>query len=154
MPRVLPKEDFYRIRAPEHFFAAMRADVRLLAKHRAYLALSTVIMCCLDALAAGSGEATRGKFTEFVKRHFPDLCRSLGAACPGKIGSELLYDSFRNGFTHLRRPKAEFAIAEDHELDGEWADKIRVEDAVFVAINIDRLAREFLLLLDVLEETA
>ena len=42
----------------------------------------------------------------------------------------------------------EFAIAEDHELQGRWADKVEVEGyRELVAINVDRLATEFLRLL-------
>jgi len=152
MVRKLPVKTFYRIRDPQNFYAAMRADVDLLRSNRAYLSLTTVIVCCLDALAAGSGEATRGKFENFVTQHLPDLCAALETACLGKKkGAAVLYDGFRNGFAHLREPKREFAIAEDHELDGDWADRVEVNGSQFVAINVDRLAREFLILIDRLE---
>jgi hypothetical protein len=152
MARKLPPEAFYRILDPKNFYAAMRNDVTLLLEHRAYLSLTTVIVCCLDALAADSGKATRGKFEAFVTEHLPDLCSDLGKACPGKKGAATLYDGFRNGFAHSRGPKGEFAIAEDHELGGVWAEQIEV-DAVgrLVALNTDRLAREFLMLLGQLE---
>jgi hypothetical protein len=149
MVRKLSPERFYRVRDPKNFYAAMRADVELLLSKRAYLSLATVIMCCLDALAAGTGNATYGKFEKFVNRHFPDLCKALEVICPSRKGTRILYDEFRNGFAHLRGPKAKFAIAEDHELGGNWADLFEV-DAVgqFTAINIDRLVREFLNVLD------
>ncbi len=152
MVRKLSPEGFYHIRDPKNFHPAMRADVGLLLSKRAYLSLTTVIMCCLDALAADSGKATRRKFESFVGKHFPELCTALESACPGRKGGGILYDEFRNGFAHLRSPKSKFAIAEDHELSGDWADRVEV-NAVgqFVAINIDRLAREFLRLLDQLE---
>jgi hypothetical protein len=146
MVRRLSPEDFYKIRDPKHFHAAMRADVELLLSKRAYLSLTTVIMCCLDALAAGSGAPGKGKFEGFVTKHFPGLCTDLESASPGRRnGSKILYEEFRNGFAHLRGPKSKFAIAEDHELGGDWADRVEI-DAVgqFVAINIDRLAKEFL----------
>src|SRR2546430_10749891 len=69
MVRKLSPEGFYQIRDPKNFHAAMRADVELLLSKRAYLSLTTVIVCCLDALAAGSGKATRGKFESFVTKH-------------------------------------------------------------------------------------
>jgi hypothetical protein len=148
--RRLPPETYYRIRDPKNFYSAMRSDVHLLLK--SYLSLTTVIVCCLDALAAGSGEATRPKFEAFVTRHLPDLCTDLEKARPGKKGAATLYDGFRNGFAHLRGPKREFAIAEDLELDGAWADQVEVDNVgSFVALNVDRLAREFLMLLDRLE---
>jgi hypothetical protein len=62
MVRKLPPENFYNIRDPKHFYAAMRADVELLLANRRYLSLTTMIVCCLDALAADRGAATRGKF--------------------------------------------------------------------------------------------
>src|SRR5262245_47778453 len=114
----LPAQDFYRVRDPKHFHHAMRHDVELLLSNRAYLSLTTVIVCSLDALAAGSGEATRGKFVHFVEKHFPDLCTELGKVCPGSKGGEILYSKFRNGFAHLRGPKSKFAIAEERELPG------------------------------------
>jgi hypothetical protein len=83
MVRKLSPEGFYKIRDPKNFHAAMRADVELLLSKRAYLSLTTVIMCCLDALAAGSGRATRGKFERFVTKHFHDLCTALESVCPG-----------------------------------------------------------------------
>jgi hypothetical protein len=144
----LPADSFYKIRDPLNFKAAMRADVELLRLNRAYLSLTTIIFCCIDALAAGTGKATRGKFEAYVGQNFPDLCRELEAACAEGNGAGILYDHFRNGFAHLRGPKAEFAIAEDHELQGRWADKVEVEGyREVVAINVDRLATEFLRLL-------
>jgi len=131
----------------------MRADITLLLKHRSYVSLSTVIVCCLDALAAGSGKAGRGEFEAFVTKHFPYLCADLESARPGKKrGAAILYDGYRNGFAHLRGPKREFAIAEDHELGGAWAEQIEVDGVGrLVALNVDRFAREFLVLLDRLE---
>ena len=82
----LSANNFYRIRDPKNFYAAMRADIELLRSSRRYLSLTTVIVCCLDALAAGSGEATRGKFEKFAKTHFPDLCATLEAVCAGRKG--------------------------------------------------------------------
>jgi hypothetical protein len=105
-------------------------------------------VCCLDAIAAGPGAATRGKFAEFVTRNSPDLVTEIEGVCPGKKGAAVLYDGYRNGFAHLRAPKPTFAIAEEHELDGHWAGLLEVPGGVLVlALNVDRLAREFLILL-------
>jgi hypothetical protein len=76
----------------------------------------------LSRCAGGrSRRCDAGKVREFVTRYFPELCAALQAASPraGK-GATILYDQFRNGFAHLRAPKVHFAIAEDHELDGDW----------------------------------
>ena len=117
--------------------------------------MTTIIVCCLDALAAGSGQASPGKFDAFVSKHFAGLCADLETACPGKAGAAILRDGFRNGFAHLRGPKGQFAIAEDHELEGAFVDEIEIDGVgLFVALNVDRLARDFLLLLDRLENDA
>jgi hypothetical protein len=152
MTRKIPADKFYRIRDPKNFYAAMRSDIELLHKHRAYLSLTTVIFCCLDALAAGSGKASSGKFATFVSKHFPDLIVDIEQACHGKKGTAILYDSFRSGFAHLRGPKPAFAIAEDHELEGHWVRLVQTsESETLVALNVDRLTREFLKILGSLE---
>jgi|SRR5882724_4630884 len=79
-------KDVYRIRAPKNFYAAMRDDVELLLQNKRYLALTTVIMCCVDALAADSGDADRGKFERFMKKHFPDLCTLLDPKKRAQVG--------------------------------------------------------------------
>jgi hypothetical protein len=140
----LPADSFYSIRDPQNFLTAIRADVELLHSHHSYVSLTTIIMCCIDALAAGTGKATRGKFEAYVRQNFPQLCREIEAACGSHNGAGILYDNFRNGFAHLRGPKAAFAIAEDHELHGRWADRVEVNGHKLVAINVDRLTTEFL----------
>ena len=145
--------DLYHIRDPKNFHAAMRDDVNLLLNNKRYLALTTVIMCCIDALAAGTGYADPGKFEHFIKKHFPDLCALLDSVSPPHSGAHVLYDKFRNGFAHNRGPKASFVIAEDHEVGGDWAGRYPALDGQPVGINVDRLAREFLALLDQLERS-
>ena len=155
MTRQLRPEAHYRIHDPQNFYAEMRRDVKLLLNHGAYVSLTTVIVCCLDALAAGSGEAKRSEFEVFVTKHFPELCAALEATCPGIKGAKTLWEKYRNGFAHLRGPKQEFAIAQDKELDGLWADRVKIGDVgPLVALNVDRLAQEFLKLLDQLEKDA
>jgi hypothetical protein len=144
MPRKIPSKDVYLIRDPRNFHDAMRSDIKLLHDNRAYVSMTTIIMCCLDALAAGPGKATRGKFEAFVLKHFSDLCHALSTAYPGGKGEAILYDNYRNGFAHLRGPKQKFAIAEDHELSGSWVEMIEVDGVgQLVAINVDRLSKEF-----------
>jgi hypothetical protein len=71
----------------------------------------------MDALAAGGGDTSSGKFGVFARRHFHELCEGLDDAVLGKSGEMVLYNIFRNGFAHLFAPKTGFAIAEDHELE-------------------------------------
>src|SRR5437660_10556076 len=103
----LPADSFYKIRDPQNFKTAIRADVELLHSNRAYLSLTTIIMCCIDALAAGTEKATRGKFEVYIGQNFAELCRELELACANRNGAGILYDNFRNGFAQLRGPKAE-----------------------------------------------
>jgi hypothetical protein len=157
MVRELSPESLYIITDPKNFHADMRKDVELLLANRRYLSLTTIIVLCLDALAAGSGKAERPKFESFVSQHFPDLCEALESAAlqapsPRRDkGARLLYEGFRNGFAHSRGPKVNFVIAQDHELEGAWAEWITVGERSGIALNVDRLAREFLKLLDQLE---
>jgi len=134
----------YSIKAPEHFYAVMGRDVALLRDKGSYETCTTVILCCIDALAAGPGNADRSKFGAFVKKHFPTLCAELHGAVPGKSGAEVLYDKFRNGFAHLRGPKSGFAIANDAELEGHYATEVEIEGkGKYVAINVDRFIDDF-----------
>ena len=145
--RELPAESGYSIRDPKNFKRDVRDDVQLLHSNRRYISLSTIIACSIDALAADTGGATRGLFEAYVNEHFPDLCRQLATACGTRNGAKILYDNFRNGFAHLRSPKSQFAITEERETPGVWAERVKVGSREFVAINIDRLTEEFLRLL-------
>jgi hypothetical protein len=84
----LPPENLYIIRDPKNFLSDMRDDVKLLHDNRRYLSLTTMIMCCLDALAAGSGDADKGKFQKYVTKNFPDLCAALKSAASEAHGRE------------------------------------------------------------------
>ena len=149
----LHKSTVYEIKAPENYLRAMREDVALLKQHKKYLSLTTIVLCCLDALGAGPHKATDKTFAAFVQRHFPQLDADLGRLCPGKAGALTLYHRFRNGFAHERSPNKSFAIAEDHEIGGSWVSKIDVDGKIAIALNVDRLTREFLVLLDSLEKS-
>lgn len=153
MTKRLPSSSYYSIRAAENFYRDMRHDVELLRDHGRHTTCTTVILSCLDALAAGPGEASARTFAKFVRHHFPELCADLDGTVKGKSGANVLYDRFRNGFAHLRGPKSAFAIADNAELDGRWAGELEVDGkGTFVAINVERLTSEFLSLIDRLEK--
>lgn len=155
MTKKLPKSSYFSIKAPQNFYSAMRRDVQLLRDHTSWTTCVTVVLCCIDAIAAGAGDASPGKFRKFAERHFGELCAGLAGTIRGKSGAEVLYGRFRNGFAHLRGPKSGFAIAEDHELDGRYAGKLEVDGiGTFVAINVERLVRDFLRVVENLEKGA
>lgn len=133
----------------------MHHDVKLLHDKSAYVTCTLVILCCIDALAAGKGKSTRGKYEVFAKKHFPELCADLDNIVCRKSGEKALYDFFRNGFAHLFAPEPGFAIAEDHELDSRYAGRLEFEGVgERVAINVDRLAGDFLRLIESLMKEA
>ena len=155
MVKHLPASAWYKIKDPKNYYVAMHNDIELLRNNARYTSCMTVIMCCLDALAAGTGDASPGKFATFAENHFPELCAGLATAVRGKSGAQVLYDRFRNGFCHLRGPKSGFAIAEDKELCGQYTDEIEIGGQYrFWAVNIDRLINDFLALLKQLEKGA
>src|SRR4030067_1847261 len=149
MTKKIPIGAFFDIGKVENRLSTMRRDVELLRDNAAYTTCTTVILCYLDALAAGKGRATSGKFEAFVKQHFPELCADLGRATLGRrSGAKILYVEYRNWLAHLFGPKSGFAIAEDKELQGQYADEIELDGmGRFIAINADRFINDFLQLL-------
>ena len=121
----------------------------LTALHRAgsspeYVGITCLITCYMDAIAAGGGSATRCKFEAFLRQHFRRLCDDLGKALAGRDGAHALYRYYRNGLAHnFFTPDARFALAEDEQLDDAYAGHLRVEGRRLVAVNIDRLYRDF-----------
>jgi hypothetical protein len=135
----------YRIKAPEHFYTVMGRDVALLRDKGSFETCTTVILCCIDAIAAEPGDADPKKFGAFVKKHFATLCAELDGAVPGMSGAEVLYKKYRNGFAHLRGPKSGFAIANDSELEGRYATNVEIMGrGTWVANNVDRFINDFI----------
>src|SRR5437016_14374298 len=81
----------------------------------------------------------------------PNSAHFWTPSAPGRKGTDILYDKFRNGFAHNRGPKSNFVIVQDHEVEGHWAGRFPDLDGKPVGINVDRLAKELLKLLDQLE---
>ena len=150
----IASNDIYKIKDSGNFYPTIRREVQVLYDNRCYTTCTVVIMCCLDAFAADKGEAGRSKFESFVQKNFLALCKCLDGTVPGKTGAEVLYHKYRNGFAHLFSPKSDFAIAQDSELDGRFVGRFEVEGTrrIIVALNVDRLIREFLELVNRLEQ--
>jgi hypothetical protein len=105
------------------------------------------------ASPTSSLSASSGKFCAFVKKNFQELCSDLDGTVPRKSGEKVLYAFFRNGFAHRFAPERGFLIAEDHELDGRYAGIVEFNGVgKFIAINADRLAEDFLKLIESLKK--
>jgi hypothetical protein len=59
-------------------------------RNRAYLSLTTVIMCCIDGLAADPWNA--GKFEAYLRQNLAELCCELEIACANRNGAGILYE--------------------------------------------------------------
>jgi len=145
MPVTIAATQLYDIRDPAHFHDEMLRDVQLLWRANAFTSCVTLIACFIDALAAGTGSATKTKFSRFMERHFRALCDELGAIAKGKAGSTTFYEQYRNGLAHLRGPKTHYALARDGDTGGKYVEVFH-EATVgrLVAINVDRLYADFI----------
>jgi len=92
IPVRLPPGALYEIRNPNNFYSAMRDDIKLLFSNKRYVSMTTLIVCCMDALAGYPGKADKRKFVSFVSTHFRDLDAELGALFPGKAGALTFYE--------------------------------------------------------------
>ena len=113
---------------------SMIESIELLHKNRMYVAATVLVACYIDALADGKGSKF---YCAFLEKHFPDMCRELGAAT--------FYKMYRCGMVHELSMGNDFAIANDSEIDGRYVDTVQVgEMAPKVALNIDRLSNDFI----------
>ena len=141
----LPKTAIYQIKSPGTLYVGMVRDVDLLFNQPAFTSCATLIVCFIDALAAGTGKASKPKFLAFMKKYFPVLCSELAAAVPGKAGAVTFYEQFRNGLAHLRGPKSGYALARETETGEKYAEVFDVDGrSQYVGVNIDRLHTDFL----------
>ena len=94
-----------------------------------------------------------GSLSALWKDTSPTFAHGWILSGPVAKGANVLYDKFRNGFAHNRGPKPNFVISEDQEVEGDWAGRFPDLDGQPVGVNVDRLAKGFLTLLDQLERS-
>ena len=144
MPVTLANTQLYNIRDPAHFYAEMLRDVQLLCDASAFPSCVTLIACFIDALAVGTGAATKAKFKRFMEHHFRALCDELRTVARSKSGAITFYEQYRNGLAHLRGPKTHYSLARDSQTGGKY---VEVYDVVhigrLIGINVDRLHADF-----------
>lgn len=140
----LPKEAFFSTRDPANFYKGMLEDAQILWDAPSYTSCMTLLVCFIDALAAGGGGADKSKFRPFLEQHFGVLCQELEAAVPGKPGAITFYEEFRNGLAHMRGPRSGFALARNEETSGKYIEVFDVEGrGQYVGVNVDRLYSDF-----------
>jgi len=108
-----------------------------------------LIACYIDALAARGGKGTRKKFLSFIRSNFQQLCTGLDNREPGLDGAQVFYKFYRSEMAHtFFSRKRKYVIAEDHELKGAYVGDLKVsgKPGVRVAVNVDRLYRDFVAL--------
>ena len=145
VPKEIPKDELVHIGDPKIRYRTMMEDVELLYENGRFVSCAWLVLSCLDALASPASSSDKGSFARFVAEKFPELDAELSSRQQNKTGGDLLYDRFRNGLAHAFAPKEGFALARDNELDGSYADEIRVDSGdSYIGINIDRLASDFI----------
>ncbi|MGA3242622.1 MAG: hypothetical protein ABSG03_40795 [Bryobacteraceae bacterium] len=100
--RKLPADTWYQIRSPKNFYSAMRSDVELLLKHRAYVSLATVIVYISQILPGAKGipETRIPVVGQFQTDPLPEfLFTHIGS--PPPIASEFdVHRDIRNNISH------------------------------------------------------
>lgn len=123
----------------------------LTALHRArpspeYIGIACLISCYMDAIAAKGGEATAGKYEKFLRKNFGQLCAGLRRET-GRDGAKVFRAQYRTKMAHnYFTPDPGFALAEDAELGGKYAGRLVIGGRTLIAINVERLYKDFVTL--------
>jgi len=141
----LPSSSYVPLQDPKVRYPAMARDLQLLHANKAFVSCAILILCFIDALAAGKGRATKGKFKRFVETNLRGLIAALEPLSPRKPAGMLLYDAYRNKLAHLFRLESGFLLCENPEICGDYAAEVQINGgARCIGINIDRLANDFI----------
>ncbi len=150
--QVIPSHQLFTVSDPKRRYTSMSRSLQALYRAPSgphYLAIMLLISCYIDAVAARGGQGTKPNFLRFMRSNFRQLCAGLEKREPGLDGAEVFYKFYRSEMAHTffsRNPK--YVIAEDHELKGAYVDDLKVsgKPGVRVAVNVDRLYRDFVAL--------
>ena len=147
--QVVPAHQLFTVSDPKRRYSSMTGALQTLYNARPrphYLALTLLILCYIDAVAARGARGTKPKFLRFVRRNFPQLCAGLDNRESGLDGAEVLYRFYRSEMVHTFFSRnRKYAIAENHELNGAYVDDVKVSGTprVKVAVNVDKLYWDF-----------
>ena len=150
--QIIPKHQLFTVGDPKRRYTSMVQALQALYRSSRgphYLAITLLVTCYMDAMAARGGRATKQKFLGFLRRNFNPLCAGLNGREPRLDGAEVFYKFYRSEMAHTffsRNPK--YLIAEDHELKGAYVDDLQIKGRarICVAVNADRLYRDFVAL--------
>lgn len=92
----------------------------------------------IDGLASGHKGKVGTVYKKYLKRHFPELCKSLRA--------DLFYTHIRCKAVHEFALKAPLALAHSQEFTDEnsYVELIEINKIKYKCLNVDRLTKDFL----------
>lgn len=104
--------------------------------------LLNLVSTFIDGLVSAPVGQTRGQYTAYLERYFPDLSAALGA--------EVFYLQYRCPAVHEFGLKAGYAIGRDQGMSGNYVETqvIRETGQINTILNIDRLVADFLFHVD------
>lgn len=101
-------------------------------------AVAHSISVFIDGLASGHKGKTRTVYIKYLKKYFPELCKSLGA--------DLFYTHLRCKAVHEFALKPPLTLAHSQGFDDEnsYVEPIEIDKKKYKCLNVDKLAKDFL----------
>ncbi len=125
----------------------MRETVSQLHAHgELWFPLLNVVATFIDGLARGKSGESKKAYIEYLEKHFPELCKDLGA--------EVFYKSFRCAAVHEFGVRPPYALWRDADMNGKYIETVKYGNEEWTTLNIDRLVRDFLNHVALLEKQA
>ncbi len=124
---------------PAFRYQMMREVVEAVkARGTLFMPLLNLVSTFIDGLASGAPHNTKAAYLAYLKTHFPDLCKALGA--------EVFYSKYRCAAVHEFNLKPGFAIGRASSMSGAYADTRTLKETgqEIIVLNIDRLVRDFI----------
>jgi hypothetical protein len=120
-------------------YEMMREVIETVAdRGKLFMPLLNLVTTFIDGLASGAPGTTKAAYLEYLDKHFPELCKALGA--------EIFYSKYRCGAVHEFNLKAGFGIARDSRMDGAYVGTQTIKETgeELTVLNIDRLVADFI----------
>ncbi|HUK55750.1 MAG TPA: hypothetical protein VLY20_03745 [Nitrospiria bacterium] len=144
MAKKVPKQEFVDLGDRRILADELKKSVEICHKDGRYVAVLCIIVCGIDAFAAGDKSFTAHKrdYLKILEKHFPVLSKKLGA--------QKFYNTYRHGIVHHFHPMKGYNLSQDSDLNGEYVAELEIEgrQAAGVSINMDRLISDFIQLCD------